>query len=393
EQMRSARDAAEAANRAKSTFLAAASHDLRQPVHALGLYLAAFENESLGARQLALAQRMNASVAAMDSMFGALLDISRMDAGAVQASAEPFDIVQLVSRLVEEFSEAAREKGLRLALHVGRSPRGVRTLADPMLLERVMRNLIGNAVKYTHRGGVLVSLRLCGTVSKHWRLEVWDTGIGIADAEKARVFEEFYQVGNPERDRSNGLGLGLAIVQRLTDLMQVPLTLDSIPGRGTRFRLELPATAAALRQPVESRRPGSLAGMIVAVVEDDREVRHGMQTLLLHWGCIACEGADADEVLARAREMGLTTAQAIVADFRLRHDRSGLDEIARLRAAWRLAVPALLVTGDSAPRCIAELHASGHDWLSKPVSAPRLRSWLQAVAVTHHAIELGSTTT
>jgi two-component system, sensor histidine kinase len=234
---------------------------------------------------------------------------------------------------------------------------------------------------------VLVALRLRGAATRHWRIDVWDTGIGIAEDEQAHVFEEFYQVGNPERDRANGLGLGLAIVRRLADLMDLSLTLDSVPERGSRFALEIPATTRPIPQRGESRRPGSLAGVVVAVLEDDREVRQGMQALLSHWGCVACDGADAREIGERLREIGVQAPDAVVADYRLRNDRSGLAEVAALWHAWGVEVPALLVTGDSAPEAIAALHASRHDWLSKPVSAARLRSWLQAVAVARRTTQ------
>ena len=201
------------------------------------------------------------------------------------------------------------------------------------------------------------------------------------------MFDEFYQIGNPERDRANGLGLGLAIVRRLAGLMQLDLTLDSVPGRGSRFALDLAATTTPLRHPVETRRPGSLAGMVVAVLEDDREVRHSMRTLLAHWGCVTCDGVDADEIVARVRAIGIAAPQAIIADYRLRRERTGVDEIAHLHRVWDAPVPALLVSGDSAPHAIAALHASGHDWLSKPVPAARLRSWLQAVALLPQAAE------
>jgi len=393
DEMRQARDAAEAANRAKSTFLAAASHDLRQPLHALGLYLDAFETEQMTPRQQTLARRMSASVEAMDSMFGTLLDISRMDAGAVSVRVEPFEPVPLVKRLIEEFAPQARDRRLRLRMHVGRHPPTWRAQGDPMLLERVLRNLIGNALKYTPHGGVLIGLRLRGSATRHWRIDVFDTGIGIAPSEQHRVFEEFYQVGNPERDRAAGLGLGLAIVRRLCDLMKLSLHLSSSPGRGSHFALDVPATTTPVLAPSESRRPGSLAGVVVAVLEDDREVRHSMQTLLAHWGCVTCDGADADEIVARMRDIGLRVPNAIVADYRLRHERTGIDEVASLLEVWGRDVPALLVTGDSAPYAIAALHASGHDWLSKPVPAARLRSWLQAVAVLPQNVEAGSLAT
>ena len=230
--METAKIEAEQANHAKSAFLAAASHDLRQPIHALGLFLAALRAEKLNEVQRGLADRMARSISALDSMFNALLDISRMDAGAVKPLMRSVNFESLVRRIVEDFSGAAAAKGLRLSLRISQRLNGANVRTDELLTERILRNLIGNAVKYTASGGVLVACRLRST---HVRLEVWDTGCGIAEHERERVFDEFYQVGNPERLRSAGLGLGLSIVRRLTRLLGIELRMTSRLVRGSRF--------------------------------------------------------------------------------------------------------------------------------------------------------------
>lgn len=376
--MRAARDAAEAANRAKSRFLAAASHDLRQPMHALGLYMAALRYQPMSDAQHELTARMAGSVSALESMFDSLLDISRMDAGVIIAEPAPFEIDALVRRLVGEFAPEAEAKGLRLSVRVAPAARRWRARTDPLLLERVLRNLIANALKYTQLGGVLVSCRLRGdAIRPVWRIEVWDTGTGIPLHEQARVFDEFYQLGNPSRERHAGLGLGLSVVRRLTDLLGLPLQLRSRPGHGSRFRVDLPATDEPAPAPDDTAPPGSVAGLGVAVIEDDPEVRDSMQRLLSGWGCRVAVGADASEVEQQALAQDIRL-DLIVADLRLRDGREGLSEIDALRRACGRPLPALLVSGDSAPERVALMQRSGLPWLAKPVSAARLRSWLVA---------------
>jgi signal transduction histidine kinase/CheY-like chemotaxis protein len=377
DRMRAARDWAESANRAKGSFLAAASHDLRQPIHALGLYLGALRQRPLDRDASDIAQRMDGSLAALDTMFNALLDISRMDAGVVQPQLRAFDLEAMLRRLVEEFAAQAAQRGLRLSVHVSDGERRRNARTDPLLLERVLRNLIGNAVKYTRAGGVLVSCRPRGASS--WRVEVWDTGPGIPVPEQERVFDEFYQVGNPERDRRSGLGLGLSIVRRITRLLKLPLAMHSRLGHGTRFVLDVPATDEAV---IPQRHPapgGSLVGMTVAMIEDDPEVRHSMRTLLESWGCHVVEGGNAAELLGPLRARGVAP-QAVIADLRLRGVHDGIAEVTVLKAAIGAALPALIVSGDSAPERVRLMQDSGLPWLSKPVPAARLRSWLLAVA-------------
>jgi signal transduction histidine kinase/CheY-like chemotaxis protein len=377
--MRAARDWAESANRAKTGFLAAASHDLRQPIHALGLYMAALRSRPLDDAAQDIVRRMDGSVAALDSLFNALLDISRMDAGAVVPQRRAFDIARLIHRLADDMASEAAERGLRFSARVGAAPRHVTAWSDPVLLERVLRNLIANALKYTHSGAVLVSCRLRGGARGVWRVEVWDTGPGIPEHEREHVFDEFYQGGNPERDRRSGLGLGLAIVRRLTRLMQLPLALHTRVGHGTRFVLDVPASEQPVEEGVPGEVLGPLAGLAIGVVEDDVEVRDAMVTLLRGWGCEAVAGSDSDEVLRHAAARALTV-HGVVADLRLRSGHDGLHAVAALREHWGAALPALIVTGDSAPDRVRLLQDSGLPWLAKPVAAARLRSWLMTVA-------------
>ena len=388
EHMRQARDAAEAADRAKSNFLATASHDLRQPAHALGLYLAALRAEPLDERQADLVQRMTGSLAALDTMFNALLDISRMDGGAVVPQPAVIALEPLLRRLADEFAPQAEARGLRLALHLPGADVQARAFSDAVLIERIVRNLLANAVKYTARGGVLLACRLRQAPAPHWRIEVWDTGVGIADADRGRVFEEFYQVGNAERDLSKGLGLGLAIVRRLTHLLGLKLELRSRPGCGSCFVLRLPAvqgeaTPAAAVAAAPLAGP-TLAGMTVAMIEDNVDVRAAMRSLLQRWGCQVVEGADATEVLGQVRDH--ERPQAILADFRLGAGRTGPTEVRQLLAQWGSALPVLIVSGESNPVHLRAIEAAGHDWLAKPVAAGPLRSWLEQAALHHGAL-------
>ncbi|MEQ1805567.1 MAG: HAMP domain-containing sensor histidine kinase [Burkholderiaceae bacterium] len=225
ESLRRQKEIAEQANVTKSRFLAAASHDLRQPVHALGMFVGALRGRGMDAEARRLVEHLDGSVEALDSLFVALLDISRLDAGIVQSHIRPFAIQPLLDRVCDDHAAEALAKGIRLVRHRCSAI----VSCDPVLVERIVRNIVSNAVRYTDRGRVVVGCRRGARLS----IEVWDTGRGIAREQHGRVFEEFYQLDNPERDRINGLGLGLAIVKRLTTLLDCPVTLASEPGKGS----------------------------------------------------------------------------------------------------------------------------------------------------------------
>jgi len=375
-QMRVARDAAEAADRAKTRFLAAASHDLRQPAHALGLYVASLRGQSLTPQQADLADRIAGSVDALDAMFNALLDVSRIDSGAVTPRAERVDLAQLLRRLAEEFAPQAEARALRLVLRTG--PGRQATRGDPLLLESIVRNLLANAVKYTERGGILLACRArrAADGQRRWRIEVWDSGHGIAPEAQERVFEEYYQIGNPARDRRQGLGLGLAIVRRLAQLMGLAVTLSSRPGRGSVFRLEGLAVADGADVPpgtVGRADARTLRGRTVALIEDDLDVCAAMRSLLGQWGCEVADGNDARAVL---RRLGSRAADAVIADVRLAGGRDGPQEVQALQRAWGRPASVLIVTGETAPESVQRLTRAGLDWMVKPVAPERLQAWL-----------------
>jgi signal transduction histidine kinase len=367
----------ELANLAKSRFLAAASHDLRQPLHTLSLYSASLKLHAPDGATGEIAGHINKALAALSVLVDSLLDISKLDAGAVQPELQSVGLSGLVERIAADYRPVARDK--RLAFRVAAAEVWVKT--DPVLLERLVRNLVDNAFKYTAAGSVTLAAESDETTV---RITVRDTGAGIPAAERERIFEEFYQIGNPERDRSQGLGLGLAIVRRLAQLLGLHIELESEAGRGSTFAVTMPCVleqraAAAVPAPAAQAvlNPRGLDGARVLVIDDEPEVRAGMRTLLQHLGCrvAVCGGyAEAERLLDdQALEVDL-----IVADFRLRQHENGIDTVRRLRA--RLGeVPALLVSGDTAPERLREAQSSGLPLLHKPVSAEKLTQTMLAL--------------
>jgi signal transduction histidine kinase len=374
-------DALQAANRAKSDFLAAASHDLRQPVHALALQVAALRGEIDSPRRRDRLERIDACVGALSSLFDGLLDLSRIDAGMVQPKWQPVALPLLLDALVHTHRSEAERKGLWLSLRVAALAQHAIAHSDPLLLERVLRNLIVNALRYTHAGGVLVTLRWRGSA---WRIDVRDSGPGIDPALHERVFDEFFQADSAAaRGRDEGLGLGLAIVRRLARLLEAGIELRSAPGRGTRFAVTLarsvvasPPTQAPAAAPAVNRLPAALRTI---VIEDDAEVRTALSDLLAQWGCDVAAARCCDELdLPEGWR-----ADAALLDVRLHDGRDGIDEARRLRSEHHAALPCLLVTGESAPEALRRLHASGLPWLHKPVSVEALHRWLAAQQPRH----------
>jgi signal transduction histidine kinase/CheY-like chemotaxis protein len=367
--LRRALDQAEAANRAKTRFLASASHDLRQPMHTLSLFGAALSMRPLDERSRTLVGQLNASMQALSGLLNELLDVSKLDAGVVRAQPGSFNLSRLLAKLAGEYGSHARAKGLTLTVQC---PDNACCLADALLLERLLRNLVDNAVKYTDRGTVHMAVH---EEPGAWRIEVIDTGSGIPLAEQERVFEEFYQLGNPERDRARGLGLGLSIVRRIADLLGLQLQLHSIPGEGTSVALSVPATptaemAAAQVEDVPHRR---LDGLRVLVVDDEEAVRQGMQALLEAHGCEVLLAGGTHEALALAHRV---RPHLLLADFRLRGGDDGLQTVRAVRAVWP-GLPAALISGDSAPARLRDAHEAGVRLLHKPVPASLLRQILE----------------
>jgi len=364
EQAETAQRQAERANAAKSRFLAAASHDLRQPVHAQGLFLNVLSRTPLSARQRELLDHAQMATSATSEMLGALLDFSRIEAGVVEPRLQPVRLQPLLQKIEVELAPQAEAKGIAY----GSRATALVVQSDPILLDLVLRNLISNAIRYTSRGRVLVACRRRGTRAV---LEIWDTGIGIAPQHQQDVFREFHQLGNPERDRRKGLGLGLAIARGLALTMGHELTLSSVEGRGSVFRLSVPLADQPAAADADTRPPLPLRPIDahVLVIDDDEAVRAAMLPLLQEWGC-ACETAESIEaavVLARAR-----TPDLIISDYRLREQRTGLEAINAVRQACGRQVPALLITGDTSPQRLREAQSTGLPLLHKPVAPDQL---------------------
>lgn len=365
-------DEASRADRAKSMFLAAASHDLRQPLQAASLFLATLRRRLEEAHLRGLADSVAACLDSGNSLLEALLDVSRLDAGVLEVHARDFALRDVLDRVVETCSPAAGEAGVELRLRVGEET----VHADPLLLERVVENLVSNAIRYAPRGRVLVcARRRAGAI----RVEVRDNGIGIAPDQQQRVFEEFYQVDNPERDRTKGLGLGLAIVARIARLMDARLELRSAPGRGSLFALELAVAQGAVpaREAAGGAGEAALAGRVVGAIDNEPLALAALTAYLESLGCRVLGADSCEALLARLREVE-ETPELIVADYRLRGRSTGVQAIETLRAHFGRSIPGLLLTGDTEPARLAEAAASGLPTLHKPVVAEELLEALGA---------------
>jgi signal transduction histidine kinase/CheY-like chemotaxis protein len=361
----------EFANTAKSRFLAMASHDLRQPLHALGLFVAQLRTPLKSRERAKTIERVDAAVREMNEMFNSLLDISRLDAGILKPKIVEFPIARLLQKLETTFDQTTREKGLRLL--VMRSDAWVRS--DPLLLERILLNLVSNAVRYTLRGGIVVG---CRRRSKMLRIEVWDSGPGIPEDQKQNIFGEFFQLPAPERDRYGGLGLGLAIVDRLRRLLNHQIELTSTVGRGTRFTILVPMAAAECVtsvQTVGSPHPAAfeVEGKVIVVIDDFPIVLEGTSGLLGKWGCsVVTAGSDEAALIQLAeREQ---RPDLIISDYHLASGKTGIEAIERINAAFGASIRAILISGDTAPDRLRDARDKGYILLHKPVDPMRLRA-------------------
>jgi len=372
-----ARAAAEAANRAKSQLLAAASHDLRQPLHALGLYVAALAARARDAEWRPLVAHVESAANALEIQFAQLIDLSRLDAGALTPERGEVALGELFARIRNEFAPQAAARGLSLTI----VPTRIVVDSDPALLERIVGNLVGNGIRYTSRGGVLLGARRCGA---RVAIDVVDTGIGIAPAHRERIFEEFYRVRNdagPAQPR-HGMGLGLAIVRRFADLLGHEVAVESREGAGSRFRVLVPrATRAGPRvrrmratlRSVEQTAAPSCSGRVVAVVDDDAATLDAMQTLFETWGAIVVCGEAIESLIAAIGELE-RYPDLIVADLRLANNHSGIDAVRQLRHELGVAIPAIIVSGDTGMGADSEARAAALMLLPKPVVAATLHA-------------------
>lgn len=370
-----AKQDAEHANLAKSRFLAAASHDLRQPVQSLTLFVEVLQQRLKGTQDEQALNGIHRSADALRQMLDALLDVSRLDAGIIAPKIGAVGLGPLLMALAHEYEPRAQAMGLRLRCVVTRAI----IRSDPLLLERMLRNLIENALRYTKRGGVVFGCRRRGD---HVAAMVCDSGIGIAPEDQAAIFDEFYQIDNPERDRAKGLGLGLAIVHRMGKLLGHRVSLRSRPGHGSCFTIALPMEAEA---PPAEDRPAKKrlvsqpsADEMVLIVEDDQLVREGLGAALTAWGYKVAMAASVAEAVTTVDDLGCPLS-LVIADHRLREGETGEAAINAVRTQCGVAIPALVITGDTAPERLREAMEAGVDLVHKPISIDILRETITSL--------------
>jgi signal transduction histidine kinase/CheY-like chemotaxis protein len=364
-----AKEEAENANRSKTRFLAAASHDLLQPLNAARLSASALADLPLGPEALAISGQVERGLQIIEDLIKTLLDISKLDAGVVRPVIKPIGLPDLLSSVAASFAPLAARKGLRLRL---RCP-DLAVASDPMMLQRILQNLVSNAIRYTATGSVLVGARRRGSLC---RIEVVDTGRGIAEAERDLVFEEFYRGGTPGEDGEPGLGLGLSIVTRMASTLDHPLVLTSRPGHGTRLALTLPLCAGA---PDAEVRPDPIAtrltGARILIVENDLSAADALKRLLRNWDAEVEAYRDLGGVAA-AMEAGPLAPDLLILDYHLDNGACGLDVAAYLRERTGRALPIIVTTADYAPEIGIQAASVGAEIVHKPIKPAQLRSLL-----------------
>ncbi|MFZ9545443.1 MAG: hybrid sensor histidine kinase/response regulator, partial [Hylemonella sp.] len=366
---------AEAANQAKLQFIAAASHDLRQPTHALGLFVSRLGQLVDDPKTLELVNDLELALHDMQDLLDVLLDFSRLQEKTFQPRLQAIDLQELLENLGASFSMQAASKGLSLKVRT----RAAWVLSDPVLLRQIVLNLISNALRYTKQGRILVACRALAQGSR-LRLEVWDTGIGIAAEHQQAIFKEYFQLSNAERDRRKGLGLGLSIVQRAADLLGHPVKLRSVPGRGSCFSIELPCTQR-VSDPAPSPSPQSLLqGLSVLLVEDDPMVVKASEALLSSWACHLRSAENLDGAL-RLIEEGFSP-DILISDYRLPGDFDGIAVLQQLQRACGTEIPAVLITGDTEENIIQRAKSAGLTVMHKPLRPAKLRSLLKNLRIT-----------
>jgi len=373
----SARNAAEQANAAKSRFLVAANHDMRQPLQSLSLYTAALQGTERTAERETICEEMSGAIQAMGTMLDVLLDIENLEDGHVRVEATEFPVADLLAVVERDFRLPAKEKGLDMRV----VPSSLTIRSDPVLLERIVQNLVSNAVSYTREGTVVVGCRR----SRHQvRLEVWDNGVGVAEDDLQTIFEDYYQVDNPARDRRKGLGLGLAIAQRIASLLDHRIVVHSQLGKGSCFAVHVPRGASL---PVQRTSPAaevgtrpSVGGRILVAIEDDASILDGLTRLLTAWGVEVVAGSTVENALARLSEAA-REPDIVVADYRLSGGLNGIHAVETMRAAFDNELPAIVITGDTSVNVADEIEASGCRLAHKPLEPQALRRLIDELLV------------
>jgi CheY-like chemotaxis protein/anti-sigma regulatory factor (Ser/Thr protein kinase) len=308
---------------------------------------------------------MNNAVNGLQALLTGILDISRLEAGVLVPEPAIIDLDRLLRRLCSEYEQSAARRGLEIRI----ASRNASTLADPNMLERALRNLIENALRYTTKGGIILGLRRRG---RRLRIDVIDTGVGIPSEKQDEIFQEFRQLNNPARDLSHGLGLGLAIVARLTKLLGADLEVASRVGRGSRFSLSLPETAASRATEIDIRPIQDVPAAKVLIVEDNENLRFGLITALEDWGYLTLDAANGECALDLLTDAG-DAVDLVICDYRLGPGKNGVETIGAIQARLGRLVPALLLTGDIPQERLSQFSCYGLEVLHKPVMLEELR--------------------
>jgi CheY-like chemotaxis protein len=376
------RKAAEEANLAKSRFLASASHDLRQPIQAINLFSAALANTALSEEQKKISEYLTLSASSLGTLLNVLLDISKLDAGLVKPNSELIDTGALIRNVVAEAAPLASDKRLRLRVFSQREQ--LMSFADSKLLRSLLGNLVDNAIKYTERGGILVGIRRRG---RQILIQVWDTGIGIAPEHIDHIFEEYFQVGNPERDRTKGLGLGLFIAKRIAGLLETGLVCSSRLGKGSMFEFRLPLADEPQKQlagriqqeDASSDANASLSGRRIVVIEDDWTVATAVKLSLESQGMSVTIYHNAEDALANP---SIADADFYISDLRL-PGLNGREFLEALQTRSQKRIIGVIMTGDTSPERV-ELAKSSH-WrvMFKPIELPALLSAINSQGAVH----------
>ena len=368
--MREAKDAAEQANAAKSRFLAAASHDLRQPIYALSIFVATLARRIRDPKSRDLIAKMERAIESTNELLVAVLDISKLEAGVVEPNMADFSVQGILNEIAAEFAPSAEARGNVLRV----VPSRLAVRSDRILLESILRNLVSNAVRYTSGGRILVGCRRRGAMV---RFEVRDSGIGIPRDKQEAIFEEFHRIEGAAEPGDAGLGLGLAIVERTAGLLGYRIELDSEPGRGSLFRFDVPAgEAEAAADGVAPMAPPSLLlGATVAVIDDDQEVLDALGRQLAGWGC-DCFTAGSAALVVRDLASANRVPDLIVADYHLADGKTGIEAVRMIRDRWGANLPAVIVTGNDSKEPVLRTEELHLPLMRKPIRAARMRALL-----------------
>ncbi|MBX2839342.1 MAG: hybrid sensor histidine kinase/response regulator [Gammaproteobacteria bacterium] len=377
----SALEKAEEANQAKSRFFAAASHDLRQPLQSLSMFTTTLAAQLETKSQKKIVSHIDNSVRSLEGLFNALLDISTLDAGTIKLGQKHFYLKPLVEEIAAGFHELTIGKPLTLNVDID----DVVVYSDPVLLNRVLQNLVENAYRYTRAGSVTIATELVGDKVS---LSVSDTGVGIPEENRDRIFEEFVQLNNPGRNREKGLGLGLSIVNRICNLLNMPLRVESVVGEGSVFTVDIAlgdSTQVTQNDVRNSVFPANLNDMFVLVIDDEEHILLAMEGLLEAWGCSVMIAKSGAEAIQQLIEYG-SCPDAIITDYRLKDNETGGDALELIRKHCQTNVPAIIITGDIAPDRLLEIDKLNLPVLHKPCNADQLQHHLRSIrsAVTDH---------